>query len=171
MHFKQSLSVAVFSIFVIFYIIQIAVALELFPKQETNPVTLSLRVEKFSHFHMYLHEKGGEPNPTTILVASANTTMESPTGFGAIAVCDSALTAGPEPSSELLGRAQGFYTSAGAVSIMGRNTLVPEVREMPIVGGTGLLRFARGYVEGRTHSFNITAREATFEYDIYVYHY
>ncbi|KAI3851006.1 hypothetical protein MKX03_014431 [Papaver bracteatum] len=192
-HFKHSLSFAIFSIFVIFYISKIALAGNLFPSLGLDPVVLGLKKEKLSHFRVYWHDIAGGSNPTTIQVASANSTQDSITGFGGVAVFDDALTEGPEPSSKLLGRAQGFYISAGfdelvvlananivfttgkyngsTIGIMGRNTLVPEVREMPIIGGTGLLRFARGYVEAKNHHFNITAREITVEYNIYVFHY
>ncbi|MCL7040955.1 hypothetical protein MKW94_017177 [Papaver nudicaule] len=191
-HFKHSLSFAAFSIFLIFYGSKIAVAGKSFPALG-DPVTLSLRKEKFSHFRLYSHTKGGDPNPTIVQVGGANTTENSVTRFGAIGVFDDPLTEGPESSSKLLGRAQGFKASAGIDEIavlaienfvfttgkyngstlgaMGRKTLLSEVREMPIVGGTGLLRFARGYVETRIHGFNITAFEATFEYNIYVYHF
>ncbi|EOY09569.1 Translation protein SH3-like family protein, putative [Theobroma cacao] len=40
------------------------------------------------------------------------------------------------------------------------------VRETPIVGGSGLFRFARGYAEARTHS-----REAKTRSCVYVFHY
>ncbi|GKD03844.1 dirigent protein 22-like protein [Tanacetum coccineum] len=76
---------------------------------------------------------------------------------------------------KLVGRAQGIYTSASingmgllmamnyvfvegkyngsSLSILGRNAVMSTVREMPIVGGSGLFRFARGYAEARTHTF------------------
>ncbi|KAI3874018.1 hypothetical protein MKX03_029168 [Papaver bracteatum] len=169
-HMKHTLSFAVLSIFVFFYVSQIAVAGKLFPGLEMDPIKVGLRKEKFSHFRVYWHDKADGPNPTTIQVAGANSTLNSATGF-----------------------AQGIYASAGVyeiavltnanivfttgkyngstIGIMGRNTFLSEVREMPIVGGTGLLRFARGYVEARTHHFNITSHEASVEYNIYVYHF
>ncbi|RZC92289.1 hypothetical protein C5167_026925 [Papaver somniferum] len=192
-HSNRSFSVAIFSIFLIFYVSKVAVAGKLFPALGLDPVQLGLRKEKFNHFRVYWHDNAGVSNPTTIQVAGANSTQDSITGFGAILVFDDALTEGSDPSSKRLGRAQGTYTFAGidepvvlvnanivfttgkyngsTLGIMGRNMLVPEVRELIIIGGTGLLRFARGYVEARTHLLNIIARQVIVEYNLYVYHY
>ncbi|KAI3683653.1 hypothetical protein L1987_84165 [Smallanthus sonchifolius] len=87
---------------------------------------------------------------------------------------DDPLTVGPEPGSKLVGRAQGMYASAdlkelgllmvlnyyftegkyngSTLSILGRNSAFTPVREMPVVGGTGIFRFARGYAQAKTHS-------------------
>ncbi|RYR62685.1 hypothetical protein Ahy_A04g020404 isoform C [Arachis hypogaea] len=40
---------------------------------------------------------------------------------------------------------------------------------MPIVGGSGVFRFCRGYAQAKTHS--IDEMEAVVEYDVYVFHY
>lgn len=76
------------------------------------------------------------------------------------------MTEGPEVSSKLVGRGQGLYASAGSeefsllmvwsvvfksgeyngssLTILGRNPTLRPVREMCIVGGTGVFRLARG---------------------------
>ena len=117
----------------------------------------------------------------------------SVTTFGDVFVMDDPLTVGPEPSSKLVGRAQGIYASAwqeevgllmvmnfafmegkyngSTLSVLGRNTIFSEVREMPIIGGSGLFRFARRYVEARTHSFNVKSGNAVVEYNVYALHY
>ncbi|RZC89285.1 hypothetical protein C5167_051207, partial [Papaver somniferum] len=145
-----------FAIFLIFYVSKVAVAGKLFPALGLDPVQLGLRKEKFNHFRVYWHDNAGVSNPTTIQVAGANSTQDSITGFGAILVFDDALTEGSDPSSKRLGRAQGTYTFAGidepvvlvnanivfttgkyngsTLGIMGRNMLVPEVRELIIIG-------------------------------------
>ena len=46
-----------------------------------------------------------------------------------------------------------------------------KVREMPVIGGSGLFRFANGYVEARTHWFSPNSGDATVEYNVYVMHY
>ncbi|KAI3977246.1 hypothetical protein MKX01_035976 [Papaver californicum] len=132
-------------------------------------------MEKLTHLQVYWHDKPSVPIPTTILVASANLT---PTiSFGSIIVIDDALTEGPELDSELIGRAQGSYVLGSLVnlqltiSIAGRNTVLSAVREMAITGGTGVFRFARGYVQLRTHFFNFTSGDASVKYDIYALHY
>ncbi|KAI3906080.1 hypothetical protein MKW92_020584 [Papaver armeniacum] len=159
-----------------------------------SPPKLGLKREKLSHFHMYWHDVVAGRKPTSVVVAKAPTTSKSNNYFGGVVMIDDALTEGPELGSRLIGRAQGFYASAGiheaatlvnmnfafivgryngsTLSIMGRDkTLSPEVREMPVVGGSGLFRFARGYAQLRTHHMNLTSGDTTIEYNIYVFHY
>ena len=54
--------------------------------------------------------------------------------------------------------------------VLGRNNINAEVREMPIIGGSGLFRFARGYALASTYSFYDNG-DATIEYNCYVIHY
>ena len=46
-----------------------------------------------------------------------------------------------------------------------------NIREMPIVGGSGFFRFARGYAQARTHVYNAKTGDAVVEYNVYVLHY
>ena len=118
-------------------------------------------------------------------------TNKSATLFGAVFVMDDPLTVRPKPSSKLVGRAQGIYVSASqeeegflmaltfafmegkyngsSLSILGRNAISSAVREMPIVGGSGLFRFARGYAQARTRTVN--HQSTVVEYNVYVFHY
>lgn len=64
----------------------------------------------------------------------------------------------------------GKYNGS-TITIMGRNQVFNHVREMPVIGGSGLFRFARGYVEARTHDFDLKNGDATVEYNVYVMHY
>lgn len=104
---------------------------------------------------------------------------------------DDPLTEQPEATSKVVGRAQGIYASASqselgflmamnfaftegkyngsSLAVLGRNTVASAVREMPVVGGSELFRFARGYAQAKTHSFS--AVEAIVEYNVYVFHY
>ncbi|KAM6547875.1 hypothetical protein CsatB_019551 [Cannabis sativa] len=149
--------------------------------------------EQLTHLHFYFHDIVSGPNPTALQVASAKTSNTSSTGFGVVVVIDDPLTEGPEPNSKVVGRAQGIYASASqsdvgllmvlnyvftegkfngsTLSILGRNAVFSAVREMPIVGGTGLFRFARGYAQAKTHTFNLTSGDAVVEYNVYVLHY
>lgn len=110
-----------------------------------------------------------------------------------VAMIDDPLTMRPELSSKLVGRAQGIYASASqndlgllmtmnfafmegkyngsTLSVLGRNSVLSTVREMPIVGGSGLFRFARGYAQASTHTFDIKTGDAVVEYNVYVFHY
>ena len=96
-------------------------------------------------------------------------------------------------SSKMVGKAQGFYTSSSqeevgllmimnfafsdgkyngsTFTVLGRNTVFSKVREMSVIGGSGLFRFARGYVELTTYWVNTTTRDAIVEYNAYVFHY
>ncbi|XP_058088339.1 dirigent protein 22-like [Magnolia sinica] len=149
--------------------------------------------EKMSHLHFYFHDIVSGPNPTAVQVAAAASTMKSPTFFGAVVMIDDPLTEGPDPKSKLVGRAQGLYALASqqeagllmvmnfafmggkfngsTLSILGRNTVFSKVREMPVVGGSGLFRFARGYAQAHTHTLNLTTGDAIVEYNVYVIHY
>lgn len=149
-------------------------------------------VEKQSHFRFYWHDIVSGPNPTAVQVAQAPGTMTSSSFFGAVVMIDDPLTTGPNVNSKLVGRAQGFYASAGlqkvellmamnfvltdgkyngsTIAILGHNEVFSAVREMPIVGGSGLFRFARGYVQARTQSLEKTG-DAVVEYNVFVNHY
>ncbi|KAI3995584.1 hypothetical protein MKX01_023329 [Papaver californicum] len=190
---RNSLSLVILSIFVIFYINNIVVDGKSSFGKVLDPVKMGLKKEKLSHFRVYWHDIVGGKNPTAIPVANAPGTRKSPTAFGLITMIDDPITEGPELSSKLIGRAQGLYASASlgelglimnmnfafmvgkyngsTISIMGRNAVFSKVREMPIIGGSGLFRFARGYVQARTHMFNLKNGDATVEYNIYVFHF
>ncbi|TKW07251.1 hypothetical protein SEVIR_7G295800v4 [Setaria viridis] len=149
--------------------------------------------EKQTHIKLYWHDVVSGPSPTAVQVAHAAVTNTSKTGFGAVVVIDDPLTEGPDlKSSKPLGRAQGTYIAAGkdevslmmnmnfvfqagkyngsTVAIMGRNAVFNAVREMAVVGGTGVFRMARGYAQARTHTFDLKTGDATVEYNIYIKH-
>ncbi|KAJ6864581.1 hypothetical protein NC651_035208 [Populus alba x Populus x berolinensis] len=158
-----------------------------------SPATLGLKKEKLSHLHFYFHDIVSGKNPTAVRIARADMTNTSSTGFGMVAMIDDPLTMTPELSSKLVGRAQGFYASASqndigllmtmnfvfmegkhngsTLSVLGRNSVFSTVREMPIVGGSGLFRFARGYAQASTHTFDRSTGDAVVEYNVYVFHY
>ncbi|KAF5193223.1 Dirigent protein [Thalictrum thalictroides] len=153
---------------------------------------LGLKKEKLTHFRLYWQDVLGGPKPTSVMIVKPPKSTSNG-GFGQVAMIDDALTMGPELNSKLVGRAQGLYALASqseigllmvmnfafmegkyngsTISIMGRNTVFSQVREMPIIGGSGLFRFARGYVQARTHMFDIKTGDATVEYNVYVLHY
>lgn len=105
---------------------------------------------------------------------------------------DDPLTEGTEHGSKVVGRAQGMYASpskkdaallmvvnfvflegkynGSAVTILGRNPVLETVREMPVVGGSGIFRFSRGYVLAKTVRFNQNTGDAVVEYDVYIRH-
>ncbi|XP_024960954.1 dirigent protein 21-like [Cynara cardunculus var. scolymus] len=149
--------------------------------------------EKLSHLQFYLHDLVSGDHPTAVRVAEAAMTNTSRTLFGATHVIDDSLTVGPEPTSKIVGRAQGIYAftdlnefgllmvfnyafvegkyNGSTLSVLGKNSFLSKVREMPIVGGSGLFRFARGYVLATTHSLNLSSGDAVVKHDVYVLHY
>lgn len=124
--------------------------------------------DKIYHLHFYFHDIVSGKHPTAILVAGQRNS------FGSTAMIDDPLTEGTEPSSKLVGRAQGMYAmtsqhdgsllmvvnfafnegkfNGSSVSVLGRNPVLDAVREMPVVGGSGIFRFARGYALLNLHA-------------------
>ncbi|XP_021282574.1 dirigent protein 22-like [Herrania umbratica] len=157
-----------------------------------SPSSLGLKREKLSHLHFYFHDIVTAKNPTAMRVAQADTTSAS-SPFGALVMIDDPLTVDPDINSKPVGKAQGIYALASQsdasllmaynfafmegkyngsnLSVLGRNTVFSPVREMPIVGGSGVFRLARGYAEARTHTFDPKTGNAVVEYDVYVFHY
>ncbi|KAK1390742.1 Dirigent protein [Heracleum sosnowskyi] len=154
--------------------------------------TLQIGKEKISHFRVYWHDIISGPSPTSVPIVKPYSNISS-TFFGSIEMIDNPLTEGPDVKSKLFGRAQGFYGSAGqenlsllmsmnfvfcegkyngsTITVMGRNEVFTKVREMPVIGGSGLFRFARGYVQASTHTFDLKTGDAVVMYNVYVMHY
>ncbi|CAN1144345.1 Dirigent protein 21 [Linum perenne] len=162
-----------------------------------SPATLGLKKEKLSHLRFFFHDIVSGPNPTAVQIAQAHSTNLSSTGFGMtfglLSVIDDPLTSGPEPNSKLVGRAQGVYASASqsdvgllmamnfafvegkyngsTLSVLGRNAVMSPVREMPVIGGSGVFRFARGYAQAKTLVYDLKSGNAVVEYNVFVFHY
>lgn len=156
-----------------------------------SPKSLGLKKEKLSHLHFYFDDIVKDTHSTVVRVAEAAVTNTSRTLFGAMFIIDDPLTLGPERTSKIVGRAQGMYAftdlneigvmmdfnfvfvegkyNGSTLSIMGRNSVLSSMREMAVVGGSGIFRFARGYALAKTHLF--TEKIAIVEYDVYVLHY
>ncbi|XP_052206875.1 dirigent protein 23-like [Diospyros lotus] len=138
----------------------------------------------------YFHDTVSGQNPSAVRVAQASDTNKSLTLFGAVMMADDPLTVGPEPSSKLIGRARGLYGSAcqrdfglimamnygftdgmyngSSISILGLNSALNPVREMAVVGGTGLFRMARGYAVAKTHWLDPLSGDAIVSYNVTV---
>ena len=61
---------------------------------------------------------------------------------------------------------EGKYNGS-SISILGRNPIFDDVREMPVAGGSGLFRLARGHALLHTVWFNKQG-DAIIEYNVYV---
>ncbi|KAL2254856.1 dirigent protein 21 [Sesamum indicum] len=146
--------------------------------------------EKVAKLQFYVQDVLSGENTTVYEIARASITSNSPTAFGQVRVLDDLLTAEPDINSEVVGRVQGLITSAdletsalainlnfvftsgqysgSTISILGRNQIMNKERELPVVGGTGVFRFARGYAITSTHSYNVETSYGILEYTIYV---
>lgn len=149
---------------------------------------------KITRMQFYMHDVVGGPNPTAVRVAGrSNFTGTNPIEamFGSIFIMDNPLTATHNPNSTVLGRAQGIYAmssketefsllmtltygfisgpyNGSSFSVIGRNPVMSEVREMPVVGGTGMFRLARGYCLAKTYSMD--QMDAIIGYNVTLIH-
>ncbi|KAI3446227.1 hypothetical protein Pfo_002892 [Paulownia fortunei] len=160
--------------------------------QTSDQTTWAKRVETgtevITTLQFYFHDKLSGQNPSAIRIAQASQTNNSSTLFGMLMMIDDALTVGPDPSSKVVGRARGMYGSAGqtdfglimvlnygftdgiydgsSFSLLSINPALQTVREMAIVGGTGLFRLARGYALAQTYQLDATTGDAIVGYNV-----
>ena len=147
-----------------------------------------MRTEKLSHLHFYFHDTLGGKNATAVQIAGPKNFR-----FGMTVMVDSPLTEGPEWSSKLVGRAQGLYAVAAqeevallmvmnfafmtgkfngsSISVVGRNPILHAIREMPVLGGSGVFRYGRGYALARTVWVDAKTGSGIVEYNVSVLHF
>jgi len=151
------------------------------------------RGQNASHFRFYWQDIVAGDNATSFDIISSLPEYNKTSVFGLVKIIDNPLTLGPQLSSKLVGRAQGIYASTSqtelnflmimnfalfegkyngsTITISGRNVANNKVREMPVIGGSGVFRFAKGYAEASTYSSDPNTGDATIEYNVYVSHY
>eukprot|EP00249_Psilotum_nudum_P028241 c3701_g1_i1 orf=567-1331(-) len=127
------------------------------------------------NLQFYMHDNPMPPNPSAVQVATQQTSSGS-LAFGSTFVIDDLLTEGPDPTSSRVGRAQGMYSMASqtdmnlhlhftaimekaeyngsTLAIHGADRIGLASREVAVVGGTGVFRFARGFATMETASQN-----------------
>ncbi|CAI9088966.1 OLC1v1023438C1 [Oldenlandia corymbosa var. corymbosa] len=149
--------------------------------------------EKLTRLHFFFQDKVSGKRPTAEEIARANVTSESPTFFGLTRVFDDPLTVGPSPHSKTIGHGQGIYSltsqedlsllfsfnfvftegkyKGSTISVQGRNPLSAKYREMPIIGGTGAFRLAKGSAILSTFWSNETSQDGIVEFTLMVVHY
>ncbi|CAK8576767.1 unnamed protein product [Lathyrus sativus] len=149
--------------------------------------------ETETNLQFYFHDTVSGKNPSVVQVAEPiDKSKQSDTRFGSIWMADDPLTETSDPKSKLVGRAQGIYASSGqhefgllmslsysfvdgpyngsTFALVGKNSAMNPVREMPVVGGTGLFRMARGYAIAKTHLFDLTTGDAIVGYNVTLVH-
>lgn len=150
--------------------------------------------QKVTKLHFYYHNsRNPEKNLSAVQVAKAPVFSENPPYFGVLTITDDPLTVGPEISSKRVGYGQGFYATSSleevsmlmgvtfvftdgeyngsTLAILGRNPIGEQYRELPIIGGSGVFRLARGIVTLQTYFFNFTMALAIVEMNVVALHY
>ncbi|CAL4919681.1 unnamed protein product [Urochloa decumbens] len=153
--------------------------------------------EKITRLHFFLHDTLSGKDPSAVLVARGEgrtPKAEDPVPFSSLFATDDLMTEGPEPTSKVVGNAQGLYISSGrgklslvlgmdyqltegpfngsAFVVYSRNTVAtnPNGRELAIVGGRGKFRMARGFAVLRTHFLDPNNGDAIIEYNVTLHH-
>ncbi|KDP40498.1 hypothetical protein JCGZ_24497 [Jatropha curcas] len=183
-------SYTLFTLHFILFISFLSISHGVFYEELADGIAI-MREEKTTHLHFYFHDIVGGKNATVVRIAGP---PDSGLGnFGNTMMMDDPLTEGPELSSKLIGKAQGLYAMAAqndlsllmvvnyaftdgayngsSISILGRNQVLNDVREMPVVGGSGAFRLAHGYALAHTVQIDMETGDATVEYNVYMTHY
>lgn len=144
-----------------------------------------------TQLRFYFHDTVSRGEPTAVGTASAPAAARTPTTFGVPMTLRYPLTAGPEPTSKVIGGFQGMDGTAeqtevgqrtafiysftdgefggSTLNLLGRNSSFRGMGEMAVVGGTGAFRFARGYALTEIRWSN-PAGDAVVEYNVIVVH-
>ncbi|XVF45489.1 hypothetical protein PTKIN_Ptkin02bG0210700 [Pterospermum kingtungense] len=147
--------------------------------------------KKVTHLHFFLQDTLSGKNVSTVLVARPNIT-NPPNGFGNVFATNDPLTVDPDPTSEVIGNAQGLDVSTGqdvvtlvllfdfgftkgefkgsSFSVLSRNPILKKERELAVVGGRGKFRMATGFAQLKTCLANGTSGNAIVEYHVTLIH-
>ncbi|CAL1398053.1 unnamed protein product [Linum trigynum] len=167
------------------------------PAQAQPPTNWAKRLnpgggpESITNLRFYFHDIPSGQNPSAVQIvkpATAGTSNNS--FFGMVMMTDDALTVAADAGSKLVGRAQGMYTFASqsdltvlmamsfgftdgpyngsSLVVVGRNPILETDRELPVLGGTGRFRMARGYALVKTVSADANGNVVVY-YNVTVY--
>ncbi|XP_071724972.1 dirigent protein 8-like, partial [Rutidosis leptorrhynchoides] len=118
-----------------------------FPSVQTD------RPDKLTHIHFYLHEQVLGANATDAVVATGgNNSVNPAVSFrvgNRLRLAQGFLAVSSQTEISVKMTMNFIFTNGkfngSTLSILGQNNLSLKVRELSIVGGTGIFRFARGY--------------------------
>ncbi|XP_059664482.1 dirigent protein 1-like [Cornus florida] len=127
---------------------------------------------KETNMTLYLQDRSAGPNATVVPVTGIPGRLWTFSSFGTMFCSDDPITVGFDKTSAQIGRVQGiFVTSAldgssthvsvsivftnatyngSTIQIQGASRQFESVREVAVVGGTGIFRYARGYATFET---------------------
>ncbi|KAK4772899.1 hypothetical protein SAY87_027918 [Trapa incisa] len=153
---------------------------------------LLLKSQKLTRLNFYMHDLVLVSDPTSVRVAGVPGSNGNTTNFGDLYVLDDPLTTGPSLTSRAVGRAQGIYSfssedatalmmsinmiftgdkyNGSTVAVIGRNDVLKKVRELPVVGGTGAFRLARGFLQITTAVLDSPTLSVVLNCSLYVLH-
>lgn len=142
---------------------------------------------------VYFQDYSGGPNATVVEITGPSNGLLSFTKFGAIFCTDDPITEGFEESSARVARAQGIYVTSAldgsnthvlisivfvneeykgsTLEVQGSSAQFERVREVAVVGGTGIFRLARGYATFETLSYDHATHYAVIQCNVTVLHY
>ncbi|XP_073149429.1 dirigent protein 22-like [Henckelia pumila] len=143
---------------------------------------------------LYFQDYSGGPNATVIeITGPANDGLLAFTKFGTIFCTDDPITEGIDRESREIARAQGLYVTSAldgsnthvlisvvfndeefkgsTLEIQGTSAQFERVREVAVVGGTGIFRLARGYATFETIHYDPSLHHAIIQCNITVLHY
>ncbi|CAI9099187.1 OLC1v1035971C1 [Oldenlandia corymbosa var. corymbosa] len=148
---------------------------------------------KVTKLHFFVHNNVSANNPTSVLIAPANSNNIASIASRSTYAMDAPITVDSNPNSNFIGRAQGTFTFVGqaepvlsmainlvltegdykgsSLSILGNNPISHEYREMPILGGTGVFRLACGIATVDTVTIDIAKLNDILEYHAIVQYY
>ncbi|KAL9996432.1 putative dirigent protein [Helianthus debilis subsp. tardiflorus] len=152
---------------------------------------LPIKKQKVTKLHFYFHDTTTGPRQTAFQIAESNISSTTVTQFGRTFMFDNPLTVEPDARSMRIGKGQGFFGAASfeeprflmnlnfvftqgkyngsTLQFLGTNPILHRVREMSIVGGTGVFRLASGIATAQTYFLNDTS--SIVEYNLMVIHY
>ncbi|XP_065866465.1 dirigent protein 15-like [Euphorbia lathyris] len=155
-------------------------------------------LDKVTRLHFFLFDILSGKNPSTVRVAQSNLIKfdnKEATLFGSVYAIDDPLRLGLEPTTKIIGNAQGLYLSSSrdptkftmvlyadfafttgkfngsSFNVFSWNPVTETDCEVVVVGGREKFRFARGYAKVKSSYFNATTGDVVLDYHVTLIHY